>query len=203
MAVRTGENRIPVAVLFATLVLAAPALGQDVIGTVTLETTAGTILIELEEDHPGVRDHARAFASMVRDRVLFHRSDKTIACDSDDPNCFFCDCQLRFEFNCFGGQMGICLDDPNLRSCTQDGFLVNDLLAPSATLHAGLLELDDGNHLQKIGDILDPALQDDPGVFENNPMTVAEVVTFLATHVEEHADQIRASRRLIGQGSSA
>ena len=38
---------------------------------------------------------------------------------------------------------------------------------------------------------------------ENNPITVAEVVTYLATHVEEHANQIRASRSLIGQGPSA
>ena len=37
---------------------------------------------------------------------------------------------------------------------------------------------------------------------ENNPITVAGVVTFLATHVEDHADQIRESRRLISQGPS-
>ena len=38
---------------------------------------------------------------------------------------------------------------------------------------------------------------------ENNPITVAEVVTYLATHVEEHANQIRESRRLISQDPSA
>ncbi len=32
---------------------------------------------------------------------------------------------------------------------------------------------------------------------ENNPITVAGVVTFLATHVEDHANQVGESRRLI------
>ena len=181
MAVRTGENRIPVAVLFATLVLlAAPTLAQDVIGSVTLETTAGTILIDLEEDHPGVRDHARAFANMVRDRVFFHRSDKTIACDADDPNCFPCTCVFPVNppVNCLGEQEGTCLGDLNERTCTESTeFLVNDQLALSATLHAGLFELDPGNHLDKIEDVLDPALQNARGVFENNSMTVAFVRT--------------------------
>ena len=35
---------------------------------------------------------------------------------------------------------------------------------------------------------------------ENNPITVEGVVHFLASHMEEHARQIRESRRLIGQG---
>jgi hypothetical protein len=34
---------------------------------------------------------------------------------------------------------------------------------------------------------------------ENNPITVEGVVRYLALHVEEHADQITESRRLINQ----
>ena len=37
---------------------------------------------------------------------------------------------------------------------------------------------------------------------ENNPITVEGVVRFLASHVEEHAHQIRESRRLISQNQA-
>ena len=37
---------------------------------------------------------------------------------------------------------------------------------------------------------------------ENNPITVEGVIHFLASHMEEHAGQIKESRRLISEGQS-
>jgi sulfatase modifying factor 1 len=217
MTVRV-ENRIRslAALVVATTLLAAPALAQDVIGSVTLDTTAGRIFIDLEEDHPGVRDHARAFANMVKDRVFFHRSDKTIACDVDDANCFPCTCQLGATVNCLDELEGTCAGDLNMRTCTQETtFFVNDQLEPSATLHAGLFDLDAGNHLEEIGDTLDPTLQNSPGIFENNRMTVAFVrddITGLLTsewiiNVEDNSEILRINGKTFddedGEGAEA
>jgi formylglycine-generating enzyme required for sulfatase activity len=210
MAPRTGHrlDRTPSAlrilrqvvlgVPFAVaLALAGPVLAQDVIGSVTVETTEGAFLVALEEENADVRDHARAFANLVSDRVFFHRSDKQIICD--DTFCTFCFC------NGVGGAEGLCfidegltMQDPNERTCTEDEYLVNDQLEPSAVLHAGLLDVDEGNHLHEVGASLDTALQSTAGVFSNTAMTVAfvrvgKVLTAeWIVNVEDNSDLVRS-----------
>jgi formylglycine-generating enzyme required for sulfatase activity len=141
--------------------VAGAAGAQAVIGTVVLETTAGPIVVQLEEANPTVRPYARAFASLVRDRAFFHRSDKTITCDDENPNCFLCTCVDS-----------ACQDQPEV-SCQEDGFAVRDQTVPSAVLHAGRFAVDGGNHLIELPTVL--GLLDASGVFANNAMTVAFV----------------------------
>ncbi len=169
MALRTGRGSSGARSLagllggaIAGLLALAPAVrAQEVIGTVEIRTTEGSFFVQLAED-TAVRDHARFFASLVRDRAFFHRGDKQITCP--DGPCFYCECVA-----------GLCQDDPNERSCIDSRYLVNDQTTPSAVLHAGLFTVDGGNHLQETGASLPVELQTSPGVFKNVAMTVAFV----------------------------
>lgn len=173
MALRTGRGSSSARSLagllagaIAGLLILAPAVrAQEVIGTVEIRTTEGSFFVRLAED-TAVRDHARFFASLVRDRAFFHRGDKQITCP-DGPSCNYCDCVA-----------GMCQPPPGEtddRKCIDSRYLVDDQTQPAAVLHAGLFTVDEGNHLQETGASLPVELQTSPGVFKNVAMTVAFV----------------------------
>ncbi len=165
----------------AALAQAPPASAQDedVIGSVSIQTTLGTFFVELEEDNPTVRPFARAFASLVKDRTFFHLSDKTIGCDADDPNCFLCTCDFAgATMNACSEDVGVCDDAQNPLPCTNTTpeFRAIDQLVTSRVVHAGVLEIDGGNNLIEANNVLGPPLDTGAaGVFENNLLTVAFV----------------------------
>lgn len=179
---RAPRARATLAALVGALVAVATpgevrAEDQQLIGSVSVDTTEGRFFVDLEEDDPVVREFARAFASLVRDRVFFHESDKRIGCTADPENCFDCQCDFGVgePDDCLGQPVGRCVGDPNERSCTSSGFRVNDLLAPSRVLHAGLFELDSANALQETTEPLDVSNPMQAGIFQNDPLTVAFV----------------------------